>query len=162
VGTVNNRPKNIKIPQAFTAGNVARQFEYRLLDGELPTSMVTPKNDPNRSVPTAQARPVAGGKNRAATPNHSNVVQAGYGLKPHYRNLVSLGPDPNLKGLSGARTKWYLRYLQQGKSPAEALSLAKTPQPLEQRPNSASKRANSTLTPPTETPKRQKVEKSSH
>ncbi|EDX15283.1 GD17718 [Drosophila simulans] len=48
---------------------------------------------------------------------------------------------------------------QQGKSPAEALSLAKTPQPLEQRPNSASKRANSTLTPPTNTPKRPKVKK---
>jgi len=67
--------------------------------------------------------------------------------------------DPNRKGLSGARTKWYLRYLQQAKSPAEALSLAKTLQTLEQRLNSASKRADSTLTPPTETSKRQKVEK---
>jgi len=40
------------------------------------------------------------------------------------------------------------------------LSLTETPQPIEQRPNSAPKRANSTLTPPTETPKRQKVENS--
>jgi len=92
------------------------------------------------------------------------VVQAGQagGAKTPLPQLGQPGArdDPNLKGLSGARTKWYLRYLQQGKSPVEALSLAKTPQPLEQRPNSASKRANSTLTPPTETPKRQKVENS--
>ncbi|EDW55357.1 GM10073 [Drosophila sechellia] len=59
------------------------------------------------------------------------------GLKT--RNLVSLGPGMTLTG----------------KSPAEALSLAKTPQPLEQKPNSASKRANTTLTPPNETHKRQ-------
>jgi len=63
----------------LTAGNVARQFEDRLLDGERPTSVVTPKNRSNRSVPTAQVRPVAGGKNRAATPSHSTVVQAGQG-----------------------------------------------------------------------------------
>ncbi|XP_044779801.1 uncharacterized protein LOC123327445 [Drosophila simulans] len=112
-------------------------------------------------MPTAQA--VAGGKNRAATPSHSDVVQAGQAGRAK-KPLPQLGQpgardDPNGKGLSGARTKWYLRYLQQGKSPAEALSLAKTPQPLEQRPNSASKRANSTLTPPTDMLKRQKVEK---
>ncbi|EDW52862.1 GM15029 [Drosophila sechellia] len=79
---------------------------------------------------------------------------------PGYSTYHAIHPSGNSRGLSGARTKWYLRYLQQGKSPGEAFSLAKTPQPLEQRPNSASKRANSTLTPPTETPKRQKVEKS--
>jgi len=61
----------------LTAGNVARQFKDRLLDGERPTSVVTPKNPFKRSVPTAKARPVAGGKNRAATPSHSTVVQAG-------------------------------------------------------------------------------------
>jgi len=56
---MNHRPKNIKIQQALTAGNVARQFDDRLLDGERPTSVVTPKNAPKWSVPTAQARPVA-------------------------------------------------------------------------------------------------------
>ncbi|XP_044778538.1 uncharacterized protein LOC123327121 [Drosophila simulans] len=161
---MSNRPNNFKIPQALTAGNVARHYVDRLLDGERPTSVVTPKKAPKRSAPTAQARPVAGGKYRAATPSHSNVVKAGQAGRAK-NQLPQLGQpgardNPNRKGLSGARTKWYLRYLQQGKSPAEALSLAKTPQPLEQKPNSASKRANTTLTPPTETPKRQKVEKS--
>ncbi|EDX15276.1 GD17674 [Drosophila simulans] len=105
-------------------------------------------------------------EDQAATPSHSNVVQAGQAGRAK-NPLPQLGQpgardDPNPKALSGARTKWYLHYLQQGRSPAEALSLAKTPQPLEQKPNSASKRANTTLTPPTETPKRQKVEKSPH
>jgi len=117
------------------------------------------KNALNRSGPTARVRPAEGGKNRASTPTHSTVVQAGRAKNPLPQpGQPGARDDPNRKGLSRARTKWYLRYLQQGKSPAEALSLAKTP--LEKRPNSASKRANSSLTPPTETPKRQKVEKS--
>jgi len=37
-----HRPKNIKISQALTAGNGARQFDDRLLDRERSTSVVTP------------------------------------------------------------------------------------------------------------------------
>jgi len=41
VGTMKNISKNTKIPQALTAGNVARQFKDRLLDGKRPASVVT-------------------------------------------------------------------------------------------------------------------------
>jgi len=100
---MNHRTKNIKIPQGLTAGNVARQFDDFLLDGERPTSVATPKNAPNRSVPTA------GGKNRAATPSHLTVVQAGQAGRAK-NPIPQLGQpgardDPNRKGLSGAEER---------------------------------------------------------
>jgi len=135
VGTINHKPKNIKISQALTAGNVARH----LLDGERPTSVVTPKNAPNRSVPTAQVHPAAGGKNRAATLSHSTAVQAGR----------SRNPNSKPQGFERSQLEVVSSLLVSGQD--TAATRAKAPLCFE---------ANSTLTPPTETPKRQKVEKS--
>ncbi|XP_043070321.1 uncharacterized protein LOC122322403 [Drosophila grimshawi] len=62
--------------------------------------------------------------------------------------------DPNRRNLCGSRVKWYLRYLQQGLNPDEALKKAKEPREEVAAPAPASKRRSSSLTPPVATPKR--------
>ncbi|XP_043070694.1 uncharacterized protein LOC122322471 [Drosophila grimshawi] len=62
--------------------------------------------------------------------------------------------DPNRRNLCGSRVKWYLRYLQQGLNPDEALKKAKEPREEIAAPAPASKRRSSSLTPPVATPKR--------
>ncbi|KAL7723050.1 hypothetical protein ACLKA6_008763, partial [Drosophila palustris] len=62
--------------------------------------------------------------------------------------------DPHRRTLCGSRTKWYIRYLQQGMSQEDALAKAKEPRPTTSEDRTPTKRSSSALTPPTDTPKR--------
>ncbi|KAL7725333.1 hypothetical protein ACLKA6_013511 [Drosophila palustris] len=62
--------------------------------------------------------------------------------------------DPHRRTLCGSRTKWYIRYLQQGMSQEDALAKAKEPRPTTSGDRTPAKRSSSALTPPTDTPKR--------
>ncbi|XP_043063600.1 uncharacterized protein LOC122319871 [Drosophila ficusphila] len=82
-------------------------------------------------------------------PHSDRLFQFGNKTKP--ANKVEVLPasgqpgglgDPNRKGLSGSKVQWYLRYLQQGMTPDEALKKAKEPRPVAQNVAPASKRAN--------------------
>ncbi|KAL7742852.1 hypothetical protein ACLKA6_016220 [Drosophila palustris] len=50
-------------------------------------------------------------------------------------------------------TKWYIQYLQQGKSQKDALAKANEPRPTTSGDRTPAKRSSSALTPPTYTPK---------
>ncbi|KAM8701826.1 hypothetical protein ACLKA7_007809 [Drosophila subpalustris] len=62
--------------------------------------------------------------------------------------------DPHRHALCGSRTKWYIRYLQQGMSQEDALAKAKEPRPTTSGDRAPAKRSSSALTPPTDTPKK--------
>lgn len=71
--------------------------------------------------------------------------------------------DPRRKGLSGAGTKWYLRFLAQGKAPDEARKLAedrkigRKEQSTTRGETQGGKRGRESLTPPEETVKRRRI-----
>ncbi|KAM8702087.1 hypothetical protein ACLKA7_004948 [Drosophila subpalustris] len=62
--------------------------------------------------------------------------------------------DPHRRTLCGSRTKWYMRYLQQGISQEDTLAKAKEPGPTTSGDRTPAKRSSRALTPPTDTPKR--------
>ncbi|KAM8701814.1 hypothetical protein ACLKA7_005244 [Drosophila subpalustris] len=66
--------------------------------------------------------------------------------------------DPHRRTLCGSRTKWYIRYLQQGMSQEDALAKAKEPRPTTSGDRTPAKRSSSALTPPTDTPKRSRAQ----
>ncbi|XP_043071739.1 uncharacterized protein LOC122322798 [Drosophila grimshawi] len=159
-----------KIPQDLPAELVARQLEGHAPDGERPSCVVdhpphraAPAT--NRRVPQAQGTPaVRHGRPMAGTPRPPLPAPnaAKQGAQRSKRKGEFLPPrgqpggldDPNRRNLCGSRVKWYLRYLQQGLTPDEALKKTKEPREDVAAPMSALKRRSNNLTPPMATPKR--------
>ncbi|KAL7726110.1 hypothetical protein ACLKA6_010157 [Drosophila palustris] len=126
---------------------------------------------PNRRVPPAQHRPSLQASRQHA---QRNTVGPSRPLRPalaadsrqgQQRPPPKKAPlpgrgepggvdDPHRRTLCGSRTKWYIRYLQQGMSQEDALAKAKEPRPTTSGDRTPAKRSSSALTPPTDTPKR--------
>ncbi|KAM8703811.1 hypothetical protein ACLKA7_008444 [Drosophila subpalustris] len=166
----------MKLPQDLPAESVARHFEDRHLDRVRPSNVVDhpPRSQapaPNRRVPPAQHRPSLQASRQHA---QRNTVGPSRPLRPalaadsrqgQQRPPPKKAPlpgrgepggvdDPHRRTLCGSRTKWYIRYLQQGMSQEDALAKAKEPRPTTSGDRTPAKRSSSALTPPTDTPKR--------
>ncbi|KAL7724220.1 hypothetical protein ACLKA6_020026 [Drosophila palustris] len=166
---------NVPIPVA----NVERHFQGRLMKVR-PSNVVDhpPRSQapaPNRRVPPAQHRPSLQASRQHAQRNTvgpsrplrpalaADSRQGQQRPPPKKAHLPGRGEpggvdDPHRRTLCGSRTKWYIRYLQQGMSQEDALAKAKEPRPTTSGDRTPAKRSSSALTPPTDTPKGSRAE----